>query len=93
MHKELLAAAAIALTFAMFVPYIRSIHQGRTKPHAFSWIIWSLGTLIVFFAQSAARGGLDLRAKERRMTSPNPRLALGPAHGHWGASRDCLRTV
>ena len=57
MHKELLAAAAIVLTFAMFVPYIRSIHQGRTKPHAFSWIIWSLGTLIVFFAQSAARGG------------------------------------
>jgi len=58
MHKEFLAAAAIVLTFAMFVPYIRSIHQGRTKPHAFSWIVWSLGTLVVFFAQLAARGGL-----------------------------------
>jgi hypothetical protein len=56
--KELLAAAAIVLTFVMFVPYIRSIHQGRTKPHAFSWIIWSLGTLVVFFAQLAGRGGL-----------------------------------
>jgi hypothetical protein len=57
MHKELLAAAAIVLTFAMFVPYIRSIYRGRTKPHAFSWIIWSLGTLVVFFAQLAGRGG------------------------------------
>jgi hypothetical protein len=57
MHKEFLAAAAIVLTFAMFVPYIRSIHQGRTKPHAFSWIIWSLGTVVVFFAQLAGRGG------------------------------------
>lgn len=57
MYKELLAAGAIVLTFAMFVPYIRSIHQGRTKPHAFSWIIWSLGTVVVFFAQLAGRGG------------------------------------
>jgi hypothetical protein len=58
MHKELLAAAAIVLTFAMFVPYINSIYDGRTKPHAFSWFIWSLGTLVVFFAQLAGGGGV-----------------------------------
>jgi hypothetical protein len=57
MYKELLAAAAIVLTFAMFVPYIRSIRDGRTKPHAFSWIIWALGTLVVFLAQLADHGG------------------------------------
>ena len=57
MYKELIAAAAILLTFAMFVPYIRSIHDGRTKPHAFSWIIWALGTFVVFLAQLADRGG------------------------------------
>jgi hypothetical protein len=55
--KELLAAAAIALTFAIFVPYIRSIGAGRTKPHVFSWIIWALGTFVVFLAQLADRGG------------------------------------
>ena len=58
MSKELLSAAAIALTFAMFLPYIRSIHLGKTKPHVFSWIVWGLGTLIVFFAQLAGQGGL-----------------------------------
>jgi hypothetical protein len=57
MYKELLAAAAVVLTFVMFVPYIRSIRDGRTKPHVFSWIIWALGTFIVFLAQLADRGG------------------------------------
>lgn len=58
MYKELLAGAAVVLTLAMFVPYIRSIHQGRTRPHAFSWIVWALGTFVVFFAQTAGGGGL-----------------------------------
>jgi hypothetical protein len=57
MYKELLAAAAVVLTFAMFVPYIRSIRDGRTKPHVFSWIVWALGTFVVFLAQLADRGG------------------------------------
>jgi hypothetical protein len=56
--KELLAGAAVILTFVMFVPYVRSIHHGRTRPHAFSWIIWALSTLVVFSAQLAANGGL-----------------------------------
>jgi hypothetical protein len=57
MYKELLAAAAIVLTFVAFVPYIRSILAGRTKPHAFSWIVWGLGTFVVFLAQLADGGG------------------------------------
>lgn len=55
--KQLLATVAIAVTFAMFVPYIRSIRQGRTRPHAFSWIIWALVTFVVFLAQLAGHGG------------------------------------
>jgi hypothetical protein len=58
MSKELLSTLAIALTFAMFLPYIRSIQRGETKPHVFSWVIWGLGTLIVFQAQLAGQGGL-----------------------------------
>lgn len=58
MPKELLSVAAIILTFVLFVPYIRSIYLGRTKPHVFSWIVWGMGTLTVFFAQLAGQGGL-----------------------------------
>jgi hypothetical protein len=36
MTKEILSAAAIALTFIAFTPYIRSILKGKTKPHVFS---------------------------------------------------------
>jgi hypothetical protein len=57
-YKKLLSAAAIILTFVMFVPYIRSIRQGTTKPHVFSWVIWGLGTITVFFAQLAGHAGV-----------------------------------
>ena len=57
MSKELLSAAAIALTFIAFFPYIRSIQQGKTRPHAFSWVIWSCCTFIVFLAQLSDKGG------------------------------------
>ena len=58
MYKELLSAFAIALTFIAFVPYIRSILQNKTKPHAFSWIIWASVTFIIFLAQLADGGGV-----------------------------------
>lgn len=56
--KEVLSVIAIALTFIAFIPYIRSILQGKTKPHAFSWIIWASVTFIVFLAQLADKGGV-----------------------------------
>lgn len=57
MYKEFLSAVAIALTFIAFVPYIRSILQGKTKPHVFSWVIWGITTFVVFLAQLADGGG------------------------------------
>lgn len=58
MFKPLLSLAAMMLTFWLFIPYIRSIRRNTVKPHVFSWLIWSLGTLIVFFAQLSAGGGI-----------------------------------
>ncbi len=56
-YKELLSAVAIALTFVAFFPYIRSIMQGKIKPHVFSWVIWGTTTFIVFLAQLEDNGG------------------------------------
>ncbi|MFY9269978.1 MAG: hypothetical protein WAO55_09555 [Candidatus Manganitrophaceae bacterium] len=56
-YKEILSAVAIALTFAAFVPYIRTIISGTTKPHVFSWVIWGTTTFIVFLAQLEDDGG------------------------------------
>lgn len=58
MHKELLSAAAILLTFIAFAPYIRGILKGTLRPHLFSWVIWATTTLIVFAATLQGGGGV-----------------------------------
>jgi hypothetical protein len=57
-YKELFSTAAIALTFIAFLPYIRSILQGITRPHVFTWVIWGAVTFVVFLAQLADGGGV-----------------------------------
>jgi hypothetical protein len=56
-HKQLISVAAVALTFVLFAGYIRQIHSGRIKPHVFSWLIWAIVTLTVFFAQVSDDAG------------------------------------
>ena len=55
--REISGIIALGLTFFAFFPYLKSIISGQTKPHVFSWIIWALTTIIVFFAQLADGGG------------------------------------
>ncbi|MFO7593142.1 MAG: hypothetical protein R6X15_03730 [Pseudomonadota bacterium] len=58
LYKEVLSAAAIALTFIAFLPYIRDIKREAVKPHVFSWVIWGSTTFVVFLAQLADKGGV-----------------------------------
>ncbi len=55
--KETFGTLAIVLTFIGFVPYINSILANKTKPHAFSWIIWGTSTFTIFIAQIYNNGG------------------------------------
>ena len=57
-YKEILSAIAIVLTFIAFVPYIRTILNGKTRPHVFSWVIWGSTTFVVFLAQLEGQGGV-----------------------------------
>lgn len=57
-YKEILSATAIVLTFVAFIPYIRAIINGGTKPHVFSWMIWGSTTFVVFLAQLEGKGGV-----------------------------------
>jgi hypothetical protein len=57
MPKEFLSTVAILLTFVAFLPYVRAIWRGETKPHVISWVIWGLATLVIFAAQLADKGG------------------------------------
>jgi hypothetical protein len=56
--KEMISAIAVVITFTAFIPYIREIFKGTTKPHVFSWIIWGTTTFVVFLAQLEGKGGV-----------------------------------
>jgi len=56
--KTLFAALAMLLTIVAFVPYLRSIFHGQTRPHLFSWIVWGINTSVAFFAVLAEQGGI-----------------------------------
>jgi hypothetical protein len=45
------------VSLTCFIPYGYSIWKGITKPHLFSWVIWSLVTGIAGFGQYAAGAG------------------------------------
>jgi len=55
--KELIGIIAVILTFVGLLPYILDIFKGKTKPHIFTWIIWSVATTVVFFGQWVSGGG------------------------------------
>lgn len=57
LDKPLLSALATLLTVLAYLPYIRSIYSGHTRPHVFTWVIWSLATGIAFVAVLQAGGG------------------------------------
>ncbi|HVX24416.1 MAG TPA: hypothetical protein VG992_03695 [Candidatus Saccharimonadales bacterium] len=54
--KTALGLCAVLIAFISYVPYLRNIFRGKTKPHAFSWLIWGLLTGIAFFAQLRDHG-------------------------------------
>jgi len=57
LDKPLLGMLATLLTVLAYLPYIRSIFQGKTRPHVFTWIIWGLATGIAFLVTLAEHGG------------------------------------
>jgi len=53
----LFAAAAIFLALMRYGTYFHTIYLGKTKPHAFSWLLWGLVTGIGTFVQFSLEAG------------------------------------
>ncbi len=54
--KESLGLITIILSIVGHTPYILDTYRKKTKPHVFTWIIWSVVTLVAFFGQFAKGG-------------------------------------
>lgn len=53
----MLGILAVIIGFIGYVPYFRTIFNGKTKPHAFTWLVWGVLTGIAFVGQVAGDGG------------------------------------
>lgn len=56
--KIILSLLATTIAIVSYVPYIRDIRLGKTKPHGFSWLIWALLGYIAGYAQLQGGGGV-----------------------------------
>jgi hypothetical protein len=55
--KQFLGGIAVCLGLSAYVIYISSTLRNKIKPHAFSWLLWTFTTAIVFTAQVMKGGG------------------------------------
>lgn len=55
--KEFIGIITIILSIAGHAPYIADTWRGKTKPHLFTWLTWSIIVAIAFFSQWTAGGG------------------------------------
>ncbi|MFT7557929.1 MAG: hypothetical protein ACI83D_000604 [Planctomycetota bacterium] len=55
--KLLFTITGIILTFASFGIYYHDMFKGITKPHMFTWLLWTSLTSIAFAGQLAGGGG------------------------------------
>jgi hypothetical protein len=53
-YKIILGAIAAIISIVSYIPYIRNVILGKTKPHLFTWIIWSIMSTTAFAAQLSA---------------------------------------
>lgn len=58
MTKTLLSSLAMAAILAAQLPYLIGVLKHKVRPHVFSWVIWGITTLIVFFAQTSGDAGV-----------------------------------
>ena len=58
MTKIIFSILSITVASISYVPYFRDIFKGRTKPHLFSWFIFSITTGIIFALQMKGGAGI-----------------------------------
>ncbi len=55
--KNVLGIIATFLVFIGYIPYLRDIIRGKTKPHLYSWFLWAFVTSIAFALQFSGGAG------------------------------------
>ncbi|OGD60782.1 hypothetical protein A3I57_03830 [Candidatus Beckwithbacteria bacterium RIFCSPLOWO2_02_FULL_47_23] len=56
--KTIISLFAVLLSIVGYIPYLRDTVKGKTKPHVYSWFIWTLLTGIVYGLQVGSGAGV-----------------------------------
>ena len=56
-YKTILGVLAVIVALVSYVPYFKNLLSGKTKPHAFSWLVWGILNAIAFSGQIHDKGG------------------------------------
>ncbi|QQG37765.1 MAG: hypothetical protein HYS26_04030 [Candidatus Kaiserbacteria bacterium] len=86
-YQIVLGWLSVIIGLASYVPYFRDIFAGTTKPHPFSWFVWTLITGITFFAQVTAGGGLGAWATGATMVANFAVVLLALRRGERGITK------
>ncbi|HTE57624.1 MAG TPA: hypothetical protein VK694_02685 [Verrucomicrobiae bacterium] len=55
--KVVLGVCSLVVASVGYVPYINNVLRKRTKPHAYSWLVWAVLGLVGFGIQVQGKGG------------------------------------
>jgi len=56
--KTLLTTVSILFALLSYIPYFRDIKNHKTRPHAFTWLVWCVMSTAAYFSQVADGGGV-----------------------------------
>ena len=56
-EKELIGGISTIVSLIAYVPYIRNLLKGKTRPHLFSWLVWSVLGGVAFGLQLSGGAG------------------------------------
>lgn len=55
--KNFFGILSLVVSIAGYAPYVISVFKGRTKPHAFTWMTWTISVTLAFVAQLSRGAG------------------------------------
>jgi len=56
-EKTVFGLISAIVSFGSFLPYIHSVWRGKTRPHLFTWLVWTVLTTMIFIIQLIEKAG------------------------------------